>query len=141
MAHYKLGFESNYVSAVEFGPSGQVTVTLESITLEELPDDTGKLKKKWIGRFVGKTKGWVINRTNAELLAGLFASTETNDWIGKRVTLGSESVLLKGTPVPGIRVKGSPDLKQPLEVTVKLPKKKASLVRLIPTGKGQGNVD
>lgn len=140
MPHFKLGFESNYVSAVEFGDANP-TLTIESITLEELADDGGKSKKRWIGRFVGKTKGWVINRTNAELLAALFASTETNDWIGKRVTLGSETVYLKGAPVPGIRVKGSPDLKQPLEVALKLPKKKAVMVRLIPTAKAQSNAD
>lgn len=142
MPDFKLGFESNFVSAVEFGGK-EPTLTIESITLEELADDSGRMKKRWIGRFVGKQKAWVMNRTNCELLAALFGSRETNDWIGKRVTLASETVYLKGAPVPGIRVKGSPDLKQPLEVSVKLPKKKASLVRLIPTvAKGPGsNVD
>lgn len=133
MPHFKLGFESTFVSAVEFGGS-EPTVTIESLTIEELEGDKG-IQKRWICRFVGKTKGWVVNRTNAELMAALFGSTDTTDWIGKRVTLGAEMVYMGNTPVPGIRVKGSPDLKAPMDVKLKLPKKKAVTVRLMPTAK------
>lgn len=140
MPHFKLGFESTFVSAVEFG-SAEPVLTIESISLEEIEGDKG-MQKRWICRFVGKTKGWVMNRTNCELIAKMFGTDETSDWIGKRITLGAETVYLGNERVIGIRVKGSPDLKAPMDVKLKLPKKKAVTVRLVPTvKKGAASAD
>ena len=36
----------------------------------------------------------------------------------------------------GIRVKGSPELDAPKQIEIKLPRKKATMMTLLPTGKG-----
>ena len=61
----------------------------------------------------------VLCRTNAEYIGALFGSSESNDWIGHKVTLGPEMVESFGEIVPAIRVQGSPELAAPVKYTPK----------------------
>lgn len=136
MPDYQLGFLGRYIAAAEFGGK-EPTVTIASVQLE-LVEDTDEKKpprNRWIVYFEGKERGWLLNKTNAILLAALFNSRKTEEWIGKRVTLCAEDVQMNGETLLGIRVRGGPDLRAVLEVKVKHPKKRLLLVRLIPTGK------
>jgi hypothetical protein len=60
-------------------------------------------------------------------------------WVGKRVTLHAEPVMVSGKMQPGIRVTGSPDIEKPLTVKIKLAKRKAVTVKLIQTQVKGGN--
>jgi hypothetical protein len=62
-----------------------VTLTIDSIKLEEMEDQKGKRMKPIIA-FRERKKEWVLNRTNAECLKAMWGR-DTNDWLGKRVTL------------------------------------------------------
>ncbi len=134
MPDYKAGFLGQYIAAVEFGEK-RPTMTIASVKLETLPTETGGEKDRWIVRFTEAKRGWVLNLTNAQLLAALFGSRNTDDWIGKRVTLRAEKVRLGGQMVDGIRVAGSPDLRAPLAVEVRLPRKRPATVTLVPTAR------
>lgn len=138
--HYRMGFESNFIAATDFG-GAEPTVEIESVTLEQLEDDRGQVRNRLVARFVGKKRGWVINKTNAIVLSKLFKSDDTDGWIGHKVTLTSAKVYMAGAETTGIRIKGSPELTAPLDVELKLPKKKAIMVRLVPTGKAPANAD
>src|SRR6185503_15613718 len=94
----------------------------------------GQKRDRWILFFEGQAQGLVLNRSNAELLVALFGR-DTEGWIGHWVTLGVQQVRMGKDMVPGIRVVGSPELKAPKTVTVKLPRKKPQDVVLRQTGK------
>ena len=133
--NYLAMFKGDYLAAAELGPK-QPTVTITSLKAVQMEDEkTQAMKEKWVVFFRETKRGWVINKTCAILIAGMFGP-ETQGWLGKRVTLYSTKVKLGGEKVDGIRVLGSPDLPAPVEVTVKLPKKKAQKVRLVPTAVG-----
>ncbi len=135
MPDYKLGFLGSYISAVEF-VGKMPSLAIESIKLETLPDDKGGEKDRWVARFKGHRRGWIINLTNAQIMEQLFRSRNTEDWIGRIVTLRAVKVLYKGKPTDGFEVAGSPELRAPMNVTVALPRKKERIVTLRPTDTG-----
>jgi hypothetical protein len=129
-----------FIAATEFGTphiidAKEPTFTIANAVHEQVPDlkNPNKEKTKGIIYFSDYPRGWVINKTNMQLLAGLLGE-ETEDWIGKRVTLHA----VKTNLGPGIEVKGSPDIDRPRDVVVKLPKKSPRTVTLVPTGRGGG---
>jgi hypothetical protein len=138
MPDYKLGFRGPHIAAVELGRD--VTVVIDSVRLEPIADDKGVVKEKWIIRFRNKDRGWVCNLTNAILLSSMWGR-DIDGWIGKAVTIGPEKVRFGGETVDGIRVKGAPHLEKPLEVEVRLPRKKPQRVTLVPTGKPAPGAD
>jgi hypothetical protein len=116
------------MKSVEF-KGRDFTGLIETLETEELPSKKGKQVKGIVG-FRNVQKKWVLNRTNAECLRALFGR-DTNGWLNHWVTLypaQTEDGL-------AIRVKGSPELKQPLVFALELPFKAPRKVKLIPTGK------
>jgi hypothetical protein len=132
---YRLMFKGDYIQAVEFGDK-QPTVEIASVRLCKMDDEKkGRQVDKCVVFFKGRDRGWVICKTNAMCLAGMFGN-DTTGWVGKRVTIYSTLVAFGKEKVPGIRVKGSPDISKPVEVTVKLPRKKPIVMRMQVTKPG-----
>lgn len=139
-----LGFLGQYITAAEL-VGKEPTLTIERVTLEEVeqlkPVDSDEgVSSKTRNRIVvyfreaKGGRGWLLNRTNAECLKALWGR-ETDEWLGKRVTLYAPQVRVGPKMEPGIRVKGSPDIEEPLRAEVKLPRRKAQVVTLHPTSK------
>lgn len=125
-------FKSAYLTGVEF-QGRELCVTMRDVITADLEGEDGKMKAKAIVLFSDMDdRGWVLCKTNAMCVAAMFGD-DTDGWIGKRVTLYAELVQVGPTKKPGIRVRGSPDIKRVLDVSIKLPKKKAFTMRLRPT--------
>lgn len=95
-------FGGDYLKAEHLGDR-PVTVTIESVKVKSF-DEGDKL----IMSFVGKDKSLVVNRTNANIVAEVLGSTDTDDWEGKRITLVVRKVDFQGKRVPAIRVSDEP---------------------------------
>jgi len=104
---------SEFLASEDIKGAGPVTVTIESASRrrvkihregERPKDETHGLLK-----FVGKDKEMIVNVTNRRRIEMLLG-TETDDWIGKQLTLAVEQVKGKGGKmVDGIRVQlGAP---------------------------------
>ena len=122
-------FPGRFLKAGEF-QGRDVTLTIDSIATESLPQDKGGERVRGIISFKETPKKLVLNRTNGECLKAMWGRT-TDEWIGHRVTLYPAEY--QGDVA--IRVKGSPDLSEVLDVELKLPRKKPYMLKLIPTGK------
>lgn len=105
-----------------------VTLTIANVRIEDLPSETGGTKVKGILSFEGKKLELVLNRTNGEAIKAMFGR-DTGEWIGKRVTFYPAT--FNGEPC--IRVRGSPDLSEPLDYELKLPRKRPQRQRLLVT--------
>lgn len=123
-----------YIKAEEFNGK-PVTMRIASIDRQdfELEDGSGH-EKRGVVSFTETDRKWVLNKTNIMLLKALWPTIE--DAIGQKVTLAVQQVQFGKEKVPGIRVIGAPHLTAPLQVQVKLPRRKAVTVTLVPTGKG-----
>lgn len=103
MANIHDAFPSNYLKASDL-KGGQPVVTIDRVEFEAV----GRQKEmKPILYFAGKEKGVVLNKTNANNIANLVGSTETDDWKGCQIRLYSTHVEFQGESVEAIRVKAA----------------------------------
>jgi len=91
-------FPSKYLKAADL-QGRDVQVVMANVRIEDIGDGD-----KPVLYFQGKEKGLVLNKTNANNIAILYGS-ETNNWIGKPVTLYSAWVDFQGRSVEAIRVR------------------------------------
>lgn len=125
-------FRGDYLAGIEFGER-EPTFTIDHVKVVELEGDDGKIKPKPVVYVKETDRGWVLCRTSAHALSQLFGTPETAKWTGRRVTLHAVEVLVGSERKPGIRVKGSPDITAPISFVLKLPKRKAQTITLVPT--------
>lgn len=85
------------------GKPKDVTLTIDSISIEALKTDSGD-ESKPIMRFKETKKKLVLNRTNADSIAEMYG-TEAEKWIGKRITIYPTKVRAFGEMVACIRVR------------------------------------
>jgi hypothetical protein len=148
---YMIAYTGKYLASADIGDKtptvkiARVVIELVENDKKKGPDGKALLEKKWIVYFERAEKGMLLNRTNAELLVALVQQVAgiprkqaglTESWPGHQVTLAARDVQLGPDTVKGLRIVGSPELTQPLEVTVKLKKKAAKVHTLHPTGRG-----
>ena len=112
-----------------------VTLTISSLKLEDLAVEGGGTKAKPIIGFAERPKLWVLNRTNSECLKAMFGR-ETDNWLGKRVTLFPAPFTdpFTGEQGTAIRVRGSPDIEKDMTIEIHLPRKKPMRAKMIKTG-------
>lgn len=131
-----LAFPSKYIKAADL-QGKEPSLTITNVTLEELQDEQGGTKTKGVVTFAETKRQWVLNRTNAMCLKAMWGS-ETSKWHGRKVTL----CVGDWNGEPCIRVKGSPDLKEPVNFELRLPRKKprrmTMTVTLAKTANGNG---
>lgn len=128
---------SNFVSAEEIGDAvPTLTVDDVRVAVVESLDPGSPAADKLVVYFVEAKKGWIINSTNGKCLGAMFGN-DVRGWRGKRVTLVVEPVKFGGKTLPGIRIKGSPDIAAPIDVDVTLPRRRKTMRKLVPTGKPQ----
>jgi hypothetical protein len=79
------------------------TATIQTVSTENFAKFGEASKIKAVLYFEKRTKGVVLNKTNATNLAHAFGKS-MQKWVGKRVTLRREAVNYGGKTVAGIRV-------------------------------------
>jgi len=94
-------FPSNYFRSGDF-EDGSKQLTIESIGPEEVGEER---QQKPVVRFVGESRGWVLNKTCAADLADGFGTENEQAWIGGKVELYQERVRFGAKRVPAIRCK------------------------------------
>jgi hypothetical protein len=95
-------YPSKYLKAEEL--DDELTVTITKVVMEELESkDRGKHDKP-VAYFKEVEKGLVINKTNWSIIARIHGD-ESDDWIGKQITLFVMDVEAFGEMVNAIRVK------------------------------------
>lgn len=91
-------FPSKYLRAQDL-QGKSIAVTIERVAVE----DCGEGEEKPVVYFKGKTKGLVLNKTNANRISAMLGD-ETDDWAGHEITLLSTEAEFRGRSVPAIRV-------------------------------------
>jgi hypothetical protein len=80
-------------------------VTIESISVHNGKDkQTGDDYSQLLLHFVGKDKVLGLNRTNANRIAELTKSDDTDDWIGTSIELYTEMIQVGADKKLGIRI-------------------------------------
>jgi len=98
MAFLKDLFPSKYLRADDLPKP--VLVTIDSVVEEELND--GKFKP--VVYFLEEKKGLVLNKTNAERIADITESNDTDQWAGHQIVIYRDVVQFQGKTTPCVRV-------------------------------------
>ncbi len=92
-----LMFPSDFVKADDLNGK-DVTKTIKAVTMDELTMAGGRKETRPVVRFSDAEKKLVLNKTNAITISKMYGK-ETDDWVGKQVTMyptetqfGSETV-------------------------------------------------
>ena len=96
-------FPSKFLKAADLGES-QPIVTIDKVSFEQVGQGAHQ-ELKAIIHFVGKSKGMVCNKTNANMIAKIAGSRDTDDWGGVKIKLVVAEVEFQGQPVEAIRVR------------------------------------
>jgi hypothetical protein len=97
-------YPSKYLKACDLPDGKMVGVTIDHVQIENVAGNDNPDDEKPVLYFVGKGKGMVLNKTNANTITAGYGD-ETEDWHGKPVLLFSAEVAFQGKMVPSIRVK------------------------------------
>lgn len=96
----------------------KVTVTIADVNIEELEGEGGKKVKATLA-FRESEKQHVMCKTNGICIRAMFGRVLA-DWIDKRITIFPDT----WNGEPAIRVWGSPDIEQDIEVEISLPRRR-----------------
>ena len=83
--------------------SEPTVATIRDFEMTRFQSDEGEQVKPALF-FEECSAGFILNKTNATMIAAILKSDDTDNWIGKKIGLRSEMVPFKGKPVPSIRV-------------------------------------
>ena len=134
---YRTAYGGRYLTAVEIPEAGDdFTITGARIVEVEDPKTKAMKKRLEVG-LQGLPKSWLPARTASGSIAAMFGD-RVAAWTGRRVTLHCDPrVKVGGKVVGGIRVLGSPELREPMSIEVDLGSRKPpAKVTLRPTGRG-----
>jgi hypothetical protein len=96
-------FPSKYLRPKDLGTAAPV-VTIAAVRLERVGQ---RQIQKPVCYFVGKTKGLILNKTNATTIAQLLGTPQTEAWAGRQVRLYATDTTFGKDTVPCIRVKAA----------------------------------
>jgi hypothetical protein len=104
MPSYKSAFGS-YIKAEDLQGKA-IRASIERVEIEEIKGQDGSKERKLVAHFVGKDKGLVLNRTNADALNDIFGTDDYDHWTGT-VILYPDTTTFGGKRVACVRVKGA----------------------------------
>jgi len=103
--HYQLMYPSEYVAACDLHEK-DMKVTIEKVGVEDVVGSDGKKQSRPVLSFKGAKKRMVCCKTNAKTIARLHG-TNTDDWIGKAVTLYPTTCQAFGETKECVRVRST----------------------------------
>lgn len=101
-------FPSRFLSAADVGDK-EFALLISHCEIEQVGDED-----KPVLHFTNAKKPMVLNPTNWRLIEAIVGSGDTDDWAGRKITVFVDrTVMFKGKPTPGIRVKAPSKSNQP----------------------------
>lgn len=106
MADFRSFFDRDYIASFDLGGRDQV-VTIRKVEGATLTGQGGRKTRKPVLHFEGKEKGLALNKTNARTIAAMY-SNDTDNWVGKRITLYPAETMFGSERMECIRVRPAP---------------------------------
>lgn len=102
--HWKKLINPDYIGAYSLDPDKDLTVTIESVGRELVTGTGGKKEECTVAKLKGQ-KPFIINRTNAKMIATIYGTPYIEDWQGKKITLYISKTKVAGEEVECLRIR------------------------------------
>lgn len=103
--HYRKFDNPDYIGAYAFQPGEKKTLTIAKVTREIVTGSEGIKEECTIVHWREAEKPLILKATNGKMITKVTGSPYIEEWIGKRVVLGTEKVKAFGEVVDAVRVK------------------------------------
>lgn len=103
--HWKKLTNPDYLGSWAFEPGQEMTVTIASVGVERVTGADGKKEDCTVAHFAEDVKPMILNTTNQKMISKVVGSPYIEDWVGKRLLLGVETVAAFGEKVEAVRVR------------------------------------
>lgn len=97
-------YSKEYIYAYDL-EGRDVTVTIDRVVGGTLVGTGGTKSKKPVLYFKGTDKGLAICITNARIIAGLYGSFKSEDWLNKKITLYPTTTTFGAQSVECVRIR------------------------------------
>lgn len=96
--------QSKFLTRADVNPA--ILVIIKSVAQDNVAKEGEPAEMKYCLTFSNCAKPMVLNNTNAQIIAQILKSEETDDWVGKQIVLYDDpNVSFGGKLVGGIRVR------------------------------------
>ena len=103
--HWRKLTNPDYLGAYALEPGQDITATIKSVRVENIIGADGKKEDCPVMRFVEQIKPMILNVTNAKTLEKLFKTPFIENWSGRKIQIGVESVKAFGDVVDALRIR------------------------------------
>lgn len=103
--HWKKLTNPEYLGAYALEPGMDITATIKSVAVEKVIGSDGKKEDCTVMHFVESIKPMILNVTNAKTLEKLYKTPYIEEWSGRKVQIGVESVKAFGDVVDALRIR------------------------------------
>lgn len=105
LTHWKQLSNPDYIGAYAFQPGEEKTVTISTVGVETVTGPEGRKEDCTVVRFVEDVKPLILNATNSKMIQRVLQSPYIEEWTGRSIVLGVETVNAFGERVEAVRVK------------------------------------
>ena len=103
--HWKSLQNNDYIGAYAFQPNEEKTVTISTVVSETVMGADGRKEECTVVHFQGDTKPLILNVTNAKMIQKVLQTPYIEEWVGRSIVLGVETVSAFGERVEAVRVR------------------------------------
>lgn len=103
--HWKKYNNPDYIGAYAFQPGEEKTLTISTVKREMVIGAEGRKEECTTVHFVGDEKPLILNATNGKMIQRVLGSPYVEEWAGRAIVLGVETVSAFGERVEAVRVK------------------------------------
>ena len=100
-------FPSKFIKAPDL-QGARIKLVIDAVEMQTIGQD-----QKVVVKFVGKSKGLVLNKTNAVTISEIAGSDDTDQWLGVAIVIYPTQTNFQGKRVDAIRVDWPPDAVKP----------------------------
>lgn len=97
-------FNPDYLGAWSVPEAGLMVAKITALSKKEVVGTGGKKDECFVADLEGE-KPFILNATNAKMIAKLAESPFIEDWVGLEIVIGVEQVRFAGDTVEALRVK------------------------------------
>jgi hypothetical protein len=109
-AHWKSFMDKNFIGSWSLPDGKDIILTIATCEMKEAWNE--KMQKKvpkfsltFAEKLKGLDKAFILNTTNGEMIEKVAGSCIPEDWIGKKLQIGSSNVRVGGKTMPALRVR------------------------------------
>ena len=103
--HWKKLTNPDYIGAYAFQPGEEKAVTISTVGVETVLGAEGRKEDCTVVHFEGDVKPLILNATNSKMIQKVLQTPYIEDWAGRSIVLGVETVSAFGERVEAVRVK------------------------------------